>query len=180
MTFRRLSVAVALIALTGCAQAPAIVAPAGASVSVFHKAAPVSEAAFLDALKQAKIQLSDEQKAIIEAERTVKPSGLMAPRPAEKLSAEQNLEVHFRKHRGEFGSKTAEEYLAQGVAAGRGERGAMRLFFDTTSFKKGYQTHVVRWNPKNLDFCAFRTDGAMTTYYKNKVKPGRFIELPTD
>ena len=108
MNFRRLSVALALIALTGCAQSPVMHAPASAGVSALQSSAPVTQAAFVDALKKANVRLTDKELAVIEAERKVAPSGVMAPRPAENLSAEQNLDVHFKKHGHEFGVKSAE------------------------------------------------------------------------
>lgn len=144
-------------------------------------AAPVDKAAFIAASGAKGIKFTDAQLIEIQGERQVKPSGLFAPRPAANLTAQQNLDVHWRKHGSEFkpAIKSPEDYVLQGNAAGDGTRGEVRYFFDTTSYKKGYQTHVVRWVPKTMDFTAFRTDGAQTTYYQNVPQAGRFVEVPT-
>jgi hypothetical protein len=139
-----------------------------------------AEAAFVSAVKSQGITLTPDQLAQIQAERAVKPNMTWAPRPAVNLTAAQNLTVHFLKHGHEFNPALASEqaYMAQGNAAGTGGRGVVRFYFDTTSYTKGYQTHVVRWVPSTNDFTAFRTDGAETTYYQSQPQPGRFIEVP--
>lgn len=181
-------VAAALLAtaLVGCGThmspaAPRTTQAASALGKAQFPPAPEDKDAFVRAASSKGIKLTDAQLAEIQAERQVKPNGTFAPRPAENLTAEQNLETHWRKHGNEFkpAIKSPQDYVKQGNAAGTGERGEVRFFFDTTSYKKGYQTHVVRWVPKTLDFTAFRTDGAQTTYYQNVPAPGRFIEVPT-
>lgn len=109
------------------------------------------------------------------------PAGKFAARPAENLTAEQNWDVHFNKHGHEFkpAFTTREAYLAGAVATAKGELGAIKYLFDLQSFQKGYQTHVIRWNPKTLGFTAVRgEDGATTTFYLNKPNTSRFVEVP--
>jgi hypothetical protein len=192
LSIRHLSlVAASLFVATafGCGRAPSATAPAARSAAAIQAAragapraeeAPATKEAFVAAVRAKGVKLTDANLAEIQAERDVVPSGVWAPRPAESLSAQQNLDVHFHKHGHEFkpAIASAAAYMAQGNAAGRGERGTVRYFFDTTSYQKGYQTHVVRWVQKTLDFTAFRTDGAETTYYQSVPKAGRFIEVP--
>jgi hypothetical protein len=142
--------------------------------------APATKEAFVAAAKAKGAKLTDAQLAEIQAERQVVPNGTWAPRPAEHLSAAENLDVHFRKHGHEFrpALQSEADYMAQGNAAATGKRGAVRYFFDTTSYQKGYQSHVVRWVPTTRDFTAFKADGSETTYYQNVPKPNRFIEVP--
>jgi hypothetical protein len=187
--FLRSSTLSALAAITvlvaGCGSA--VQAPLGQQQALRQAAAlgqvpagPKTKADFVKACAAKGIKFSDDQLELIQKERRVVPSGVWAPRPAENLTGEQNLDVHWRKHGHEFrpAIESAEAYLAQGNAAGAGNRGEIRFFFDTTSLDKGYQSHVVRWNPKNHDFPAFRADGAETTYYQNDPKPSRFVEVP--
>jgi hypothetical protein len=174
---RSIIVAVALLA-AGCGRAPqtgTAVAPAA-----LQARAAQTKADFVAAARSKGVKLTDDDLAMIHAERQVVPNGTWAPRPAENLTADQNLDVHFKKHGHEFrpALTSAEAYMAQGNAAGTGKRGTVRYFFDTTSFGKGYQSHVVRWVPTTHDFTAFRADGAETTYYQNDPKPNRFIEVP--
>jgi hypothetical protein len=185
-----LSAAALLVMLSaGCGFAPQsqmVSSSQMGSASALKKAAPKGDAApatkeaFIAAAKAKGVKLTDADLAVIQAERTVKPNGIWAPRPAENLTAQRNLEVHQQKHGHEFrpALSTPEAYLSQGNAAGNGSRGTVRFFFDTTSFDKGYQSHVVRWVPPTNDFTAFRADGSETTYYQSAPKPGRFIECP--
>ena len=176
------SAALVAIVLAGCGQSAIpgqLASTRTAAPSVSAKAA-ASKAEFVAAVKAKGIKLTEAELAIIQTERTLVPNGKFAPRPAENLSAEQNLEVHWKKHGHEFrpAIQSPEDYLKQGNAAATGERGEVRFFFDTTSFKKGYQSHVIRWVPKTMDFTAFRADGSQTTYYQSKPKENRFIEVP--
>lgn len=171
-----------LFSLSACGQSALIgAAPQGATYTAAGAKAPRTKDEFLKAVAAKGVKLSEAQLAIIAKERNVVPAGTFAPRPAAGLSADQNWVVHFNKHGHEFNPafKTKEAYLAGGVATGKGEAGEIKYLFDTTSFKKDYQTHVIRWNPKTLGFTAFRgEDGAMTTFYRNKPNAGRFIEVP--
>lgn len=176
--------ALLLVLLSGCGtstMAPMAIAHAPSLTSAYATGTPKTKEEFVAAVKAAGVKLTDADLQEIAVERTIKPNGQWAPRPAENLTADQNLSVHFNKHGHEFHPALTSEgdYLKQAMAAANGERGTVRFFFDVTSFDKGYQTHVVRWNPANHDFCAVRNDGAMTTYYQNfKVAPKRFIEVP--
>lgn len=187
MATRLFVLSATLVALlgTGCAQIPSADQFAGSrlassAVSAKSDNAPATKAEFIAAAKAKGVKLTDAQLDEIQAERNVEPNGTFAPRPAMNLSAEQNLEVHWKKHGHEFkpALKTPADYMAQANAAGSGKRGAVRFFFDTTSYQKGYQSHVVRWVPATMDFTAFRADGSQTTYYQSKPKVGRFIEVP--
>ncbi|MDB5098511.1 MAG: hypothetical protein JWM80_2932 [Cyanobacteria bacterium RYN_339] len=178
--FRRTFIFAAIVSLVaGCSHAPqgAMVNPAAA----LQARAVQTKADFVAAAKSKGVKLTDADLAVIQAERQVTPNGTWAPRPAENLTAEANLDVHFKKHGHEFhpAVTSAPAYQTQGNAAGMGKRGTVRFFFDTTSFQKGYQSHVIRWVPTTHDFTAFRADGAETTYYQNDPKPTRFIEVPT-
>ncbi|HEY9724055.1 MAG TPA: hypothetical protein V6D47_18780 [Oscillatoriaceae cyanobacterium] len=167
--------------LGGCATPmPVAMAPMYAARAM-EAGAPQTEAAFVAAVKADGVKLTSEQLAEISAERHAHPNGEWAARPALNLSAEQNLDVHFHKHASQFhpSPASAEAYLKQAIACANGERGTIHYYFDITSFTKGYQTHVVRWDPQSKEFCAVRTDGAMTTYYIDYgVKPNRFVEVP--
>lgn len=168
--------------LGGCA-APMPQAPLAPfyAARALEASAPSTEAQFVAAVKADGISLTPAQLQEIAAERRARPDGQWAARPALNLTAEQNLEVHFNKHASQFHPSPAspEAYLQQAMACANGERGTVHYYFDITSFTKGYQTHVVRWNPETKEFCAVRTDGAMTTYYIDyNVKPSRFVEVP--
>lgn len=174
---------VALAILAGCGgyASPAISTHAPAGLSALADRAPADKEAFLAELKSRGIRLSAEDLATLTAERHLTPSGAFADRAAANLTAEENLTVHFKKHGHEFKPRIPSEaaYVEQAIAAATGDRGPVRFYFDTTSFKKGYQSHVVRWVPKTKDFTAFRADGAMTTYYLNfNLSPKRFVEVP--
>jgi hypothetical protein len=183
MATRLFVLSATLVALlgTGCAQMPGADQLAASRLSSSTMSAKAdTKADFIAEAKAKGVKLTEAQLEEIQAERNVVPNGTFAPRPAEKLTAEQNLDVHWRKHGHEFkpALTTAADYLAQANAAGSGKRGAVRFFFDTTSYQKGYQSHVVRWVPATNDFTAFRKDGSQTTYYQSKPKVGRFIEVP--
>ncbi|MNX88082.1 hypothetical protein D3C86_1200400 [compost metagenome] len=127
------------------------------------------------------MKLTDEQLDIISKSRNMTPNGLFASRPAANLTAEQNLETHFVKHGHEFNPKitSAAQYLQQATDLAAGKRGDLKFYFDTTSFAKGYQSNVVRWNPQTKEMTAVRPDGAVTTYYLNfSLKSNRFVIVP--
>ncbi|MBC7543650.1 MAG: hypothetical protein H7338_13055 [Candidatus Sericytochromatia bacterium] len=175
------------VTLVGCGTQSRMVSYVPAPTSTMSQAkAPttktdaVAEKAFRDAAAQRGVKLTDAQFDLIKAERIVMPSGVFSPRPAENLTAEQNLDVHFHKHGNEFGISSAAKYLSEAVAFNAGEHGTVSYFFDTTSFAKGYQTHVVRWSATSKEFSAVKTDGAVTTYYRNNsVDAKRFVPVPT-
>lgn len=164
---------------TSAVQLRAAQVAAAAAKAPSFGTAPATREAFVAAAKAKGVKLTEAQVELIRAERHVVPNGQFAARPAMNLSAQQNLDVHFKKHGHEFrpAIASAEAYVAQGNAAATGKRGEVRFFFDTTSFQKGYQSHVVRWVPATHDFTAFMADGSETTYYQNDPKPNRFIEV---
>jgi hypothetical protein len=176
--FRPTFIIAAVLLATGCSHAPQ--GAVQTQANALQARAAQTKAEFVSAAKAKGVKLTEADLAVIQAERQVVPNGTWAARPAEKLTAEQNLDVHFRKHGHEFrpAITSAPDYQAQGNAAGMGKRGAVRYFFDTTSFQKGYQSHVVRWVPATHDFTAFKSTGEETTYYQNDPKPNRFIEVP--
>lgn len=181
----RWTAAIALAALITAGCGTAAIAPdharLGSSLQAHSDSAPKDKDAFLAELKKRSIKLSAADLATLTKERSLVPSGEFADRPAAKLTGPENLAVHFKKHGHEFkpAIKSEEAYVESAIAAATGKRGEVRFFFDTTSFSKGYQSHIVRWVPKTKEFTAFRADGAMTTYYLNfKVGGSRFIEVP--
>jgi hypothetical protein len=178
--------AAALLSLTivGCgALSPMPVSRAPMAPSTLQRtfdSGSTVEKAFRAEVAKKGLTLTDAQFGQIRTERATMPSGVFASRPANNLTAAQNLEVHFQKHRKEFpGVNTAQDYLDAAVAHGGGKNGTINYYFDLTSFEKGYQTHVVRWNQKTREFGAVRADGAVTTYYRNNsVEPKRFVPVP--
>lgn len=143
---------------------------------------PTTKDEFIKAASERGVKLTAQQLQIISAGRSTQPSGEFASRPAANLTAEQNLTVHFQKHGHEFtpAIKSAEEYRQNAVDLAAGRRGAIKFYFDTTSFDKGYQSNVVRWNTQTKEMTAVRpSDGAVTTYYRNfTLAAKRFIVVP--
>lgn len=168
---------------TGCGSSLGMASFQGmqaSSVSTLSKA-PQTKQEFIREVKARGVTLSEAQLTMIAQGRKVQPNGVFAPRPAANLTAEQNLKVHFEKHAHEFSPAiaSAEEYLQRAIDLAAGRRGQIVYYFDTTSFKKGYQSQVVRWNPKTKEFTALRPDGAVTTYYRNfRLASKRFVEVP--
>lgn len=182
-TFSLAAVMTVGLVATGCgalSPLPAARMPlAPSALTRTYDAGSTVEKAFRAEVAKRGITLTDAQFAQIRTERGTVPNGTFASRPAANLTAEQNLQVHFLKHCKEFGIKTADDYLKAAVAHSSGAKGPINYYFDMTSFDKGYQTHVVRWNPKTREFGATRADGAVTTYYKNNsVESKRFVPVP--
>jgi len=170
-----------LLSLSGCGYAGLAPTTRSAQTVSAQDAVPQTKDEFIQAAAQHGIKLTAQQIQIISVGRSMQPSGLFASRPAENLTAEQNLDVHFHKHGAEMHppAATADEYRQRAVDLAAGRRGAIKFYFDTTSFDKGYQSNVVRWNPQTKEMTAVRPDGAVTTYYLNySLKPSRFIEVP--
>lgn len=166
--------------LAGCGIAEPIhsVAPAAVQATASD---PQTKDEFVKAVAALGVKLTPDQVATIEEDRMVSPNGQWAPRPAENLTAAQNLTIHFQKHCRDFNPPVASEanYQAQAIALAKGERGTIKFLFDITSFDKGYQSNVVRWNPQSCEMTAVRLDGAMTTYYLNyRMSPKRFVSVP--
>ena len=127
------------------------------------------------------VKLTDEQLRTISIQRHVAPNGKWASRPAENLTAEQNLDVHFRKHKAEFNIKTKEDYLQRAVAFQKKTGSTVTYYFDITSFAKGYQSNVVKFDSKTREFGAKKPNGEITTYYTNDTPAAkRFIVVPED
>lgn len=141
---------------------------------------PSPEAAFIKAVAAHGETLTPDQLDVIQHERQLVPNGQWAPRPADNLTAEQNLQVHFLKHGNQFhpSPSTPEEYMAWGNDAANGKHGEVKFVFDLKSFANGYQSHVMRWVKTTLDFTAFRPDGCETTYYKDIPSDDRYVEVP--
>lgn len=128
------------------------------------------------------INLTNEQLRIISIQNNIKPSGKFASRPAHNLSAEQNLEIHFKKHYKEFeGINSKEEYLRRAIQFLNNNSPTAKKYFDTQSFAKGYQSNVIKYDSKTFELSAMRLDGDVTTYYiSKKLSQDRFIEIPSD
>ncbi|MFN8674351.1 MAG: hypothetical protein U0457_19990 [Candidatus Sericytochromatia bacterium] len=137
---------------------------------------------FLSDISKMGVKLSDDQMRIISKQRHTKPNGLFAPRPALNLTAEQNLNTHFDKHKSQFPAiKTKDEYLKTAIAYLNNNSPTAKYYFDVTSFAKGYQSNVVKWDSKTNELSAVREDGAVTTYYRdNKMDPKRFVVVPAE
>lgn len=166
--------------LAGCGSATPLSSVGGATVQA-AAAEPTTKEEFLKAVADRGVKLTADQLEIVRQDRVVEPNGVWAPRPAANLSAAENLRVHFEKHGHEFSPAipSQEAYLAQAIALAKGERGEIKCYFDTTSFDKGYQSNVVRWNPKTKEMTALRPDGAITTYYRNmSLQASRFVVVP--
>lgn len=180
--FAALTLGAFLLLGSGCGLSPSTsLASATSSQAQAYAVEPKSKEEFVKAVSALGLKLNDAQLETIAANRTAKPNGEWAPRPAENLTAEQNLTVHFRKHGAEFSPKipSAEAYLAQAMDLAEGKRGAIKYYFDITSFKKGYQSCIVRWNSSTTELTALRPDGAMTTYYRdNRLDAKRFVVVP--
>lgn len=127
------------------------------------------------------VKLKPEELKTISTQRHLKTTGIFASRPAEHLSSEQNLLIHFNKHKGQFPNvKTKEEYLA--AAKNFLDNNTTSVYyFDTTSFAKKYQSNVIKYDKKTTELSAMRLNGDITTYYKdNKVDPKRFVVVPAE
>lgn len=172
----------ATIALSGCGQAVSPVLSRSATPQMVSTlSVPKTKAEFVAAVSALGVKLTEAQIAEIAANRIAKPNGQWAPRPAVNLTAQQNLDVHFKKHGMEFHPQfeDAQGYMEGAIALAEGKRGSVQYYFDSTSFKKGYQSKVVIWNSSTRELTALRPDGAMTTFYHdNKLAPNRFVIVP--
>jgi hypothetical protein len=180
--FSALTLTTMLLSLSGCGfTGTGIVGTSTTSTTKALAVAPKTKAEFVKAVADLGVKLTDAQLDIISKSRNTVPNGTFASRPAANLTAEQNLETHFLKHGHEFTPKVASaaQYLQQATDLAAGKRGELEFYFDTTSFAKGYQSNVVRWNVKTKEMTAVRPDGAVTTYYLNfSLKPSRFVIVP--
>lgn len=136
---------------------------------------------FVSDVSELGVKLKQEELKTISTQRHLKTTGVFASRPAEHLSSEQNLSIHFNKHKGQFPNvKTKEEYLAAAKNYLDNNTTAV-YYFDTTSFAKKYQSNVIKYDKKTTELSAMRLNGDITTYYKdNKVDPKRFVVVPAE
>lgn len=181
---RQQAIVLSFLALTsvGCGQPVASVSLSSVRALETTVKAPANKAEFVKAVAALGVKLTEQQLATISANRAAKPCGAWAPRPAVNLTAEQNLDVHFKKHGGEFTPRlaNAQAYMSQAMDLANGKRGAIEYYFDSTSFQKGYQSNVVIWNKSTRELTAMRPDGAMTTYYHdNNLASNRFVIVPS-
>lgn len=170
-----------LLSVSGCGYAGLGPVTRSAQSVTALAADPTTKDEFIKAASERGLKLTAQQLQIISVGRSMQPTGEFASRPAANLTAEQNLTVHFEKHGHEFNPRitSAEQYRQQAVDLAAGRRGAIKFYFDTTSFDKGYQSNVVRWNPQTKEMTAVRPDGAVTTYYRNfSLAAKRFIVVP--
>lgn len=170
-----------LLSLSGCGYSGLGPTTHTAQTVSALEADPTTKEEFIQAAAKRGVKLTAQQLQIISVGRSIQPNGQFASRPAEKLTAEQNLDVHFKKHGHEMRppAQSADEYRQRAVDLAAGRRGTIKFYFDTTSFAKGYQSNVVRWNSQTQEMTAVRPDGAVTTYYlNNSLKPSRFIVVP--
>ena len=128
------------------------------------------------------VNLSPEQLRIISQQRHLTPSGNFASRPLENLTAEQNLSVHFNKHRKEFKNiNNKEQYLQSAVDFHNRKSPSITYYFDTTSFAKKYQSNVIKFDAKTHELSAMRLGGDITTYYTSDTPSlKRFVPVPED
>lgn len=179
--FAAVALTALLLSVSGCGYAGLGPVTRSAQTAEALDTEPKTKEAFLKAVSDRGVKLTVQQLQIISAGRSVQPNGEFASRPAANLTAEQNLDVHFKKHGHEFTPPitSAEQYRQQAVDLAAGKRGTIKFLFDTTSFDKGYQSNVVRWNPQTKEMTAVRPDGAVTTYYRNfNLSAKRFIVVP--
>ncbi len=137
---------------------------------------------FLQNASKLGVRLNDNELKEIDIQRHVQPSGFWAARPAMNLTAEQNLNIHFIKHKNEFkGINSAAQYLQRALEFQRRQTPSITYFFDITSFDKGYQSNVVKFDARTHEFGALKSNGDITTYYTNDMpSPKRFIVVPED
>ncbi len=128
------------------------------------------------------VKLSPEQFKLIALQRHLKPGGGFASRPAVNLTADQNLTVHFNKHKSQFpGINSKEDYLKSAISYLNNSSPTAQYYFDITSFSKGYQSNVVKWDSKTNELSAVRSNADVTTYYKDgKMNPSRFVIVPPE
>jgi hypothetical protein len=136
--------------------------------------------AFVQNVTRLGVRLNDNQLKEISIQRHVTPSGIWASRPALNLSSEANLNTHFLKHKNEFkGINTPGQYLQRAIEFQNRQTASVMYYFDTTSFDKGYQSNVVKFDVITGEFGAMKNNGDITTYYTSKrPNPDRFIVVP--
>jgi hypothetical protein len=128
------------------------------------------------------VRLNNGQLEEISMQRHARPSGFWAARPALNLSSEQNLNTHFLKHRKEFYAiNSPEQYLKRAIEFQLRQTPTVFYFFDVTSFDKGYQSNVIKYDTSTGEFGAMKANGDITTYYTSDMpSPKRFIPVPIE
>jgi hypothetical protein len=120
----------AALALAGCGltATPATSLLSVSTMRASSLSVPSTKADFVKAVSALGVSLTDAQLATISADRSLKPNGSWAPRPAANLTADQNLQTHFLKHGMQFhpAIPTAQAYLAQAIALAEGKRGPIQ------------------------------------------------------
>lgn len=173
--------------LSGCSGDEVVITPENQSLNTFSEnvsddisiLAPEIKG-FVSEVSKLGVRLSTSQLKTIETQRNLKPSGKFASRPANNLTSEQNLEIHFQKHKSQFkGINTKEDYLDRALGFYERKSETIQYYFDTTSFAKGYQSNIVRFDSQTREISALRSDGDLTTYYiSDKLSPKRFVVVP--
>lgn len=179
-------VGLSLFTLTACGtDNESITAPSiNSSVSTFSEELTQDKAIlpFINNVGKIGVKLNNDQLRTISLQRHLKTSGKFASRPAADLTSEKNLQVHFDKHKKEFSKiKTKEEYLKAAIDFHNSKAATAKYYFDTTSFAKGYQSNVVKYDSKTHELSALRSDGDITTYYtSDEPSSKRFVLVPED
>lgn len=182
-------VSLSLFSLTACGtESETLISPAvNSSVSSYSetksdKNIDAKLYAFINSVSKIGVTLNNKQLETIAIQRHLKTSGKFASRPAVNLTSEKNLQVHFDKHKKEFPKiKTKEDYLKAAIDFHNSKSPTANYYFDTTSFDKGYQSNVVKYDSKTHELSALRSDGDITTYYtSDEPSPKRFVLVPED
>ncbi|MFN8576144.1 MAG: hypothetical protein U0354_04745 [Candidatus Sericytochromatia bacterium] len=172
-------IGVSLLTLTGCGTETDSISTSVSSqnISTFSDSYPERTQVFVNNVSKLGVKLQPEQLKTISLQRHLKTSGKFASRPDANLTSEQNLQVHFDKHKKEFPNvKTKEQYLQSAIDFHNRKSPTIKYYFDTTSFSKGYQSNVVKYDSKTHELSALRSDGDITTYYtSDDPSPKRFV-----
>jgi hypothetical protein len=175
------------VLLSACSSEDILVTPENQNVNTFSTETPDNATilspevkGFVSSVSRLGVNLNNEQLKTIEIQRNLKPSGKFASRPANNLTSDKNLEVHFQKHKSQFKGVTSKEmYLQRALGFFERESDTIQYYFDSTSFAKGYQSNVVRFDSKTREISALRSDGDLTTYYiSDDLSPKRFVVVP--
>lgn len=176
-------IGVSLLTLTGCGTETESINSSinPQNISTFNDSSensyPERTQLFVNNVSKLGVKLKPEQLKTISLQRHLKTSGKFASRPANNLTSEQNLQVHFDKHKKEFPNvKTKEQYLQSAIDFHNRKGETIKYYFDTTSFSKGYQSNVIKYDSKTHELSALRSDGDITTYYtSDDPSPKRFV-----
>jgi len=139
---------------------------------------PANSAEFLSAI--AKHRVSKENIELIVEFTRVKPTGKWIE--FDGNNPEQNLTLHFQKHRYDFNPpfRTEEEYHNSAVKAAASNDPNYDYFFDLKYYNEG-MVSVVKWNAKSKELVVMRSDGRLATYFSDdRLASGRFIKIPKD